>query len=643
MSAIPLIQGVRSRHFNESTRFSKSHVLGRAAHEVTPIDPRDVGQPQDSFSGTGAPRHVDAATIAGARAASSASSATPYANSGRFVAGAAATGPHREIEDSFASSARVASQDRLAHLRRAPVARDYDSTAEPRSHLAVLGGSRLPSWVEFDRKVLRFSGYWKEASFQTALGSDNWRVHQIILYYYLEDDTLHVAEPPQGNSGLAQGVLLKRHRIPKDEQGNCFTLNDLWVGAELALYGRRYRLTGADPFTRAFYETNGAPLDIDEEVPLDPFAKKSVAAPARTFHKTANADSIHAEAAMGNPPHRGVEATQKFLRKDGKVLRFYAVHEDSARLYGEKRPYILHFFLADDTVEVLEVHQPNSGLGNFPALLKRSRLPKDHTLIRRDVAHVGGAFVSEEDARLQYLTEIDLRVGGHVNVYGRSLLLVGADEFTKKYYRKTHGMREEDFAPIDTMLDPKGPEEYRVEVPPPTGFGSDEDSLGSFLFLVPKQPKTDQKKLLACDGILLRFSAQLSGAAPVDRDRKFVVTYFLADDTLMCFETFERNAGHIGGKFLDRCRCKNVRRGNEFFQPGDLYVGGELEVNKFVFLLLEADEYTRKFMESNPQIWNSANGNLPREDVALAFTGGVKFNSKQHKANPGHNIGGRPF
>ena len=49
---------------------------------------------------------------------------------------------------------------------------------------------------------------------------------------------------------------------------------------------------------------------------------------------------------------------------------------DSRRETTEKRPFVLHMFLADDTVEILEVATPNSGRDPFPALLKRIKLPK---------------------------------------------------------------------------------------------------------------------------------------------------------------------------------------------------------------------------------------------------------------------------
>ena len=38
---------------------------------------------------------------------------------------------------------------------------------------------------------------------------------------------------------------------------------------------------------------------------------------------------------------------------------------------------ILHYFLADDTVEIREVHEPNDGRDPFPVLLARQKLAKN--------------------------------------------------------------------------------------------------------------------------------------------------------------------------------------------------------------------------------------------------------------------------
>lgn len=59
-----------------------------------------------------------------------------------------------------------------------------------------------------------------------------------------------------------------------------------------------------------------------------------------------------------------------------QVLRFYAMWDDTDSIFGENRTYIIHYYLADDTVEVREVYKQNDGRDPFPILIKRQRLPK---------------------------------------------------------------------------------------------------------------------------------------------------------------------------------------------------------------------------------------------------------------------------
>lgn len=59
-----------------------------------------------------------------------------------------------------------------------------------------------------------------------------------------------------------------------------------------------------------------------------------------------------------------------------QVLRFYCVWDDRRSLYGDRRPYRVHYFLEDQTVEVLETNEKNSGRDSFPVFLRRGALPK---------------------------------------------------------------------------------------------------------------------------------------------------------------------------------------------------------------------------------------------------------------------------
>lgn len=52
-----------------------------------------------------------------------------------------------------------------------------------------------PTWVKMDRHVLRFYGYFKEAVAESAL--ENFRVRKVIVFYYLEDNSISITEPKQ--------------------------------------------------------------------------------------------------------------------------------------------------------------------------------------------------------------------------------------------------------------------------------------------------------------------------------------------------------------------------------------------------------------------------------------------------------------
>ena len=58
------------------------------------------------------------------------------------------------------------------------------------------------------------------------------------------------------------------------------------------------------------------------------------------------------------------------------MLRFHAYWDDTGALFGDVRLYQLSYYLADDTLEVVEVLPRNCGRNPFPRFLRRMRLPK---------------------------------------------------------------------------------------------------------------------------------------------------------------------------------------------------------------------------------------------------------------------------
>jgi len=163
-----------------------------------------------------------------------------------------------------------------------------------------------------------------------------------------------------------------------------------------------------------------------------------------------------------------------------------------------------------------------------------------------------------------------------------------------------------------TSIPCKAPPPPKIErkFPPYTGFGSEEDSLRSCISLMPTPHQKNFKKFLEKDSYgnisnTLRFFAKLFTQKRADVDRMFVISYFLSDDTISVFEPIERNSGITGGKFLKRIRVKKPGQEvfkselSEYVKAEELYIGAKVNVNGYLFLLLNADEYTLNYMEMN--------------------------------------------
>jgi hypothetical protein len=117
-------------------------------------------------------------------------------------------------------------------------------------------------------QVLRFYGFFKEPVVESNI--ENHRVRKVVLFYYLEDDSMHIAEPRQDNSGIPQGTFVKRHKLTK-EDGGFFSPADFHVGECVTIYGRTYFLVDADAFTRNYCkETLGTDLAGSLPYPDDP-------------------------------------------------------------------------------------------------------------------------------------------------------------------------------------------------------------------------------------------------------------------------------------------------------------------------------------------------------------------------------------
>jgi hypothetical protein len=75
---------------------------------------------------------------------------------------------------------------------------------------------------------LHYDAFFKETVHESA--HETFRVRNVKIHYFLEDDSISVTEHYVPNAGLPQGTLLRRHRIPIQSEGRFYTASDLLVG-----------------------------------------------------------------------------------------------------------------------------------------------------------------------------------------------------------------------------------------------------------------------------------------------------------------------------------------------------------------------------------------------------------------------------
>lgn len=436
----------------------------------------------------------------------------------------------------------------------------------------------VPAHVAWDKKVLKFNAWYKQTVHESP--GEYYRVRPVNIYYYLEDDSISVVEPHVENSGMPQGKLIKRQRLPKDDVGDHWTWKDLNIGINCTFYGKVFHLYNCDKWSREFLESEGIEVNPPEDVPTDPYAEhRREAAALRTFATPSDFDKL-----------------RQFMEMDRKVLRFYAVWDDRDSMFGEMRNFIIHYYLVDDTLEIREVHSANDGRDPFPVLVTRHKVPINRYNVESSFPSVVMELTGQEIK--EYFTPRDFELGKTVTIYNRRFLICDCDNFSKAFYYHNFGVKE--FNSVDRHA--KNNPLPKMEIAPYNGFGSLEDSLQSCLSLVPQPPKKDFIKMLENGGKVLRFEALLDSQKPEDQGRKFIISYRLSDDMITIHEPPIRNSGRIGGKFLERTRvgkpgCPSDKP--EFYGPQDFKIGSVIEVFKHRFIVANADHFVLKYMQEH--------------------------------------------
>eukprot|EP00949_MAST-11_sp_MAST-11-sp1_P001915 g1915.t1 len=558
----------------------------------------------------------------------------PGMRSNRYPMSARGTAGRRTMFDfqngvgteGLSQTARLAREKATARLAKNVLDRAPPSLApEPRSK---------PGWIRFDGIVLNFKGYFLEGVNESPEETARVRVFDVNIFP--SDETVQISEVKEENSGIRQGDFVKRTRLEKPPSSTSrgsgssrgFTFiktsrsimgqgqgpateyygpKDFDVGKNIPFYGRVMRLVDADGATRAFYRKNyGIDLAPALEVPhIAAFGlrmgqgvkqwKRECEKNGGYFGMKDNAIKRHVEASRGRPDKVHCDApggTRHFLKYHGQMLRFNVLWEDSS-LYGLRRFMHLNVYLNDNTMEMIFSKGDREGCDPVPALMKRGRFPKPETVNLGARAWRG---VSDTDSACYEPT--DLRVGATVEMNKRKILIYDADPFTYEWMQKQTGvdMRGDRIAQATLEIPAKAVPQDPV---PPNilGIGSEEDTMATIRTLRPRPRRKDEAKLVKYEGKLLRFHAKFSYPRYVpDKERRFVISYFLQDDTLRVFEVVVPNSGMLGGKFVERRKMINPATGR-YYAPEDFVVGQSIKIAGFEFDILRCDAFTKAYRE----------------------------------------------
>merc|ERR1719272_646227 len=280
-----------------------------------------------------------------------------------------------------------------------------------------LGGGRangnLHSFLENDRKVLSFSIFWEDKTYD---GGDKF----YTLNYFLSNNSLEIKEISEQNNGkYAFPMLLKRQKLAKKpilthcpgmslRTEDYYLPQDLECGMSFEVYGRNCLIYDCDSFTKEWYARNVGmtqnPVALRKPRPNLVYQ----AVPPHTGYGTEE-DSMNGVLHLtGKAPKVDMK---KMFKQDMHILRFNAKLV-STEPDDETREFIISFFCGDDTIQVYEVCDKNSG-------------------------RIGGKFMERKKhlspVTKAYYSEKDFLIGRTCFLGGFKFQLLSADNYTEKY------------------------------------------------------------------------------------------------------------------------------------------------------------------------------------------------------------------
>jgi len=115
---------------------------------------------------------------------------------------------------------------------------------------------------------------------------------------------------------------------------------------------------------------------------------------------------------------------------------------------------------------------------------------------------------------------------------------------------------------------------------------------------------------LTYDNESLRFAARLETNDLTDQERRFVIAYHLASDTISIYET--KSVHTTGRRFLEACKVRHPSSTDAkitYYTEGDLYPGAKLQIHARTFVLGDCDAYVAKYVQAHRDLYSEAAAN----------------------------------
>lgn len=176
----------------------------------------------------------------------------------------------------------------------------------------------------------------------------------------------------------SQGKYTARH-VPfkPDGSGASYGPTDFFPGARVVISGREFTIVDASPETRALVASRYG-VELGAALPIPPTYEGG--RPDLTLQR-AHTNKVVCDVGDMEDPVAGFyrkmpDTKGKFMEHGSAMLRFECEWRETGEHFGDRRRFALQYYLADDTLEILDKTSPHAQGGQFSKFIARQRLPR---------------------------------------------------------------------------------------------------------------------------------------------------------------------------------------------------------------------------------------------------------------------------